>query len=495
MLADAVWDAAEVERAPYRIVDLADDAALDAATARARRPSWARCGPATPATASTAAATSCAGCATTATGPRPRRSSGRGATGCGCCRSSRACRARSTGSCCPTVRRRCGRSRSSRCATRRRARWPTAGWAAPGTRRPADREAMRGAARRVGAHLQREHGYRGAFGIDGVLTADGFRPTELNTRMSAGATALSEVDRRFFTFLQAALVAGIDTGLTAADVEGLVPAMDAAPRRQGRRVRRGHDGGAAGELPGRLGRPVVRARRGGDRQPVPDRLRPERAVRQGRPVHRGGAGPAAGAGQRRAPARSSTRRTAPRSGRWSPRPTFVRRPDVARVVVVGGGFGGLASAARLAKLGHEVTLLERLDTLGGAVSTVSADGFEWDAGPTSTLLPAVIRDLFRKSGRPVERELELEPLDLVREHWFEDGTRARPARPLARRPAARLRRAGARARPAVGRLRRLVRRGLGGAAPCVLRERRGTPRTSPARWRSGSTAGRCCTSG
>ncbi len=91
----------------------------------------------------------------------------------------------------------------------------------------ADREEMRGAVRRVGAHLQQQHGYRGAFGIDGVLTADGFRPTELNTRMSAGATTVGEVDRRFFTLLQAALVAGVDTGLTAADVEGLVPEMDA----------------------------------------------------------------------------------------------------------------------------------------------------------------------------------------------------------------------------------------------------------------------------
>jgi hypothetical protein len=98
----------------------------------------------------------------------------------------------------------------------------------------ADRETMRGAAHRVGTFLQREHGYRGAFGIDGVLTADGFRPTELNTRMSAGATTVSEVDRRFFTFLQAALVAGVDTGLTAADVEGLVPDMDA--RRSGKVV-------------------------------------------------------------------------------------------------------------------------------------------------------------------------------------------------------------------------------------------------------------------
>ncbi|WP_309650066.1 FAD-dependent oxidoreductase [Nocardioides sp.] len=93
---------------------------------------------------------------------------------------------------------------------------------------------------------------------------------------------------------------------------------------------------------------------------------------------------------------------------------------MAQVVVVGGGFGGLASAARLAKLGHEVTLLERSAHLGGAMTSVSQDGFTWDAGPTSTLLPAVIRDLFRKSGRPVEKEVELVALDLVREHRFED---------------------------------------------------------------------------
>jgi UDP-galactopyranose mutase len=98
---------------------------------------------------------------------------------------------------------------------------------------------------------------------------------------------------------------------------------------------------------------------------------------------------------------------------------------VARVVVIGGGFGGMAAAARLAKLGHEVTLLERSTALGGALSTVEADGFAWDAGPTSTLLPAVIRDLFRKSGRPLEREVDLQPLELVREHRFEDGSSLR----------------------------------------------------------------------
>lgn len=95
---------------------------------------------------------------------------------------------------------------------------------------------------------------------------------------------------------------------------------------------------------------------------------------------------------------------------------------MARVVVVGGGFGGLASAARLAKLGHDVTLVERRTTLGGAVGFVEQEGFRWDSGPTSTLLPAVVRDLFRKSGRPVERELELVPQEVIREHRFDDET-------------------------------------------------------------------------
>jgi UDP-galactopyranose mutase len=95
---------------------------------------------------------------------------------------------------------------------------------------------------------------------------------------------------------------------------------------------------------------------------------------------------------------------------------------MARVVVIGGGFGGLASAARLAKLGHEVTLLEAADRLGGALGSVEQEGFRWDSGPTTTLLPAVVRDLFRKSGRPAEKEFDLVPVDPVRQHRFPDGT-------------------------------------------------------------------------
>jgi UDP-galactopyranose mutase len=95
-----------------------------------------------------------------------------------------------------------------------------------------------------------------------------------------------------------------------------------------------------------------------------------------------------------------------------------------RVVVVGGGYGGLAAAARLAKLGHEVALVEAGPELGGALVPVRAEGYTWDGGPSYLTLPAVVRDLFRKSGRPLETELgeELEPLPVVREHRFEDDT-------------------------------------------------------------------------
>ncbi len=93
---------------------------------------------------------------------------------------------------------------------------------------PADREEMRALVSQTGEHLRAAYCYRGAFGIDGVLTADGFRPTELNTRMSAGLANLARcVDHSLFTLLQIALVAGDDPGLDVAALETAVAVMDA----------------------------------------------------------------------------------------------------------------------------------------------------------------------------------------------------------------------------------------------------------------------------
>jgi hypothetical protein len=50
----------------------------------------------------------------------------------------------------------------------------------------ADREAMRALARLTGEALRARLDYRGPFTVDGVMTAEGFLPTELNTRVGAG---------------------------------------------------------------------------------------------------------------------------------------------------------------------------------------------------------------------------------------------------------------------------------------------------------------------
>ena len=76
------------------------------------------------------------------------------------------------------------------------------------------------------------------------------------------------------------------------------------------------------------------------------------------------------------------------------------------VVVVGGGLAGLAAAARLAKVGHQVELYERSAVLGGTWAPYQLpSGVTVDDAPSIIGFPAPWRDLFRKSGRPLEAEL------------------------------------------------------------------------------------------
>lgn len=94
-------------------------------------------------------------------------------------------------------------------------------------------------------------------------------------------------------------------------------------------------------------------------------------------------------------------------------------PDV---VVIGGGVGGIAAAARLAKLGHATLLVDRRDAIGGTLRELTRDGFGWSAGPDAITPPAVLRDLFRKSGRPLERYAALTMRETSRRHVFADGS-------------------------------------------------------------------------
>ena len=95
---------------------------------------------------------------------------------------------------------------------------------------------------------------------------------------------------------------------------------------------------------------------------------------------------------------------------------------MSRVVVIGAGIGGLAVAARLARLRHDVTVLEGSDTVGGKAGSFTREGFSFDTGPSLITLPATLRDLFLKTGKALEESLELLPLDPLAHYRFPDGT-------------------------------------------------------------------------
>ena len=82
-----------------------------------------------------------------------------------------------------------------------------------------------------------------------------------------------------------------------------------------------------------------------------------------------------------------------------------------RIVVIGAGPGGLASAMQLAKAGAEVTVLEAQPHVGGRCSAIEADGFRFDVGPTFFLYPRVLREIFASVGYDLDREVPMKRLD------------------------------------------------------------------------------------
>ncbi|HNO69206.1 MAG TPA: FAD-dependent oxidoreductase, partial [Pseudomonadota bacterium] len=69
-----------------------------------------------------------------------------------------------------------------------------------------------------------------------------------------------------------------------------------------------------------------------------------------------------------------------------------------RVVVIGGGVGGLATAIRLLAAGYSVTVLERAQTPGGKMRQVEVGGLPFDGGPSVLTLPWVLDELCQVAG-------------------------------------------------------------------------------------------------
>lgn len=82
-----------------------------------------------------------------------------------------------------------------------------------------------------------------------------------------------------------------------------------------------------------------------------------------------------------------------------------------KVIIVGAGPGGLATAMQLAQAGVEVTVLEKQAWVGGRTANFSIAGHTFDIGPTFFLYPRVLNEIFASVGLDLNSEVPMKRLD------------------------------------------------------------------------------------
>jgi len=90
-------------------------------------------------------------------------------------------------------------------------------------------------------------------------------------------------------------------------------------------------------------------------------------------------------------------------------------------LVIGAGIGGIATAARLAKNGYDVTVLEKNGNSGGRCNQIIRDGHRFDIGPTLFLMPEVWEETFASLGERMSDHLDLRRIDPTYKVHFDDG--------------------------------------------------------------------------
>ncbi|MBN1202031.1 MAG: phytoene desaturase [Anaerolineae bacterium] len=92
-----------------------------------------------------------------------------------------------------------------------------------------------------------------------------------------------------------------------------------------------------------------------------------------------------------------------------------------KALVIGAGLGGIATAARLARSGYQVTVVEKNASPGGRCSQLVRDGHRFDIGATLFLMPEVFAETYAALGERMEDHLDLRRIDPTYQIYFDDG--------------------------------------------------------------------------
>jgi len=93
-----------------------------------------------------------------------------------------------------------------------------------------------------------------------------------------------------------------------------------------------------------------------------------------------------------------------------------------KVIIIGSGIAGLASALRLRKKGYAVTVFEANDYVGGKLHFVQKGGFRWDAGPSLFTMPHLVDELFELFEVNPRQHFNYLRKETICNYFWEDGT-------------------------------------------------------------------------
>lgn len=91
-----------------------------------------------------------------------------------------------------------------------------------------------------------------------------------------------------------------------------------------------------------------------------------------------------------------------------------------KIIVIGAGVAGLASAIRLQHAGYDVELFEKESIPGGKMHRIELDGYQFDLGPSIVMMPEIYREIFELCGRNPDDYIPMERLDPMYRVYFGD---------------------------------------------------------------------------
>ena len=92
-----------------------------------------------------------------------------------------------------------------------------------------------------------------------------------------------------------------------------------------------------------------------------------------------------------------------------------------KVIIIGSGIAGLASAIRLSKYGYSVIVFESNNDVGGKISEINKNGYRFDTGPSLFTMPELMDELVKIGYKNANKKFDYKKIDITCSYFFDDG--------------------------------------------------------------------------